>query len=166
MRLARVAILIALNCLIFILGYGNVRYSAQRSMIPVAVEGVVTGLETRKEKHPGKDDVYLVRVEGGKGDISIRQVDELVYQELNVGDQIFKLAGQRSLVINQSSLPLRFSEDFWGMVYAMPMAVVLGLATSAWIMLQCRQRQEVGSAGEPGSRTEEVRSEPNASKTR
>jgi hypothetical protein len=37
---------------------------AVRSTIPMALDGAVTGIEIRQEKHPGVDDVWLVAIDG------------------------------------------------------------------------------------------------------
>jgi hypothetical protein len=68
------------------LAAGNCLITAQRSMIPLGLDAEVLGLEIRREKHPGKDDVHLVSLSG----LGTFQIDKEVAIQLKVGQQIKK----------------------------------------------------------------------------
>ena len=45
-----------------LLSLSDIAFAAWRSMIPMAVHGRVQSIEVRREKNPGKDDVYLLHL--------------------------------------------------------------------------------------------------------
>src|SRR5262249_19796733 len=62
----------------------NLWFTAARSLIPLAVNGRLTSKEKRPEKHPGNDDVYLLKVAGRR----IVQVDEPIYDRVAEGAEL------------------------------------------------------------------------------
>lgn len=101
---------------------GNLWFTLARSTIPFELNGKVESVDVLTEKHPGLDDVYLVRI----GDREI-QVDEAVARSLRVGDHIRKDSWTWE-ILNLSdvgtSIRLTPSKDFWGMGRTMPVVLI------------------------------------------
>lgn len=95
---------------------------AARSAIPSRVDGTVTSIETRHEKHPGVDDVWIVSVDGEP-----RQLDAALAQALSVGDHVAKERWQTHLEVDGEEHALRLSHDCRAMLLLAP--VVLLVAT-------------------------------------
>jgi hypothetical protein len=113
--------------LVFVLA--NIWVTASRSLIPRGVEGEVTSMDRRLEKHPGEDDVYLVGWDQG----ALVQVDRPVFEQVRQGAIIRKDAWSSAMQVDGKSVQLQFSRDFFGMVaLALPASVVL-LVYSRWI---------------------------------
>lgn len=105
----------------------NVWFTAARSTIPLAIDGVVSLKEKRLEKHPDVDDVYLLTFDGGRG----LQVDRSVYEAVPVGADLKKRAWQKSLGVDDRVIDLDWSTDARRMPWAMALALVVWLATGA-----------------------------------
>jgi hypothetical protein len=58
-----IGLLLSLGCLF---ASGNIWFAAVRSTIPRTLHSLVVHKEIRREKHPGRDDVYLVELEHGQ----------------------------------------------------------------------------------------------------
>jgi hypothetical protein len=109
-----------------ILAVGNTWAVAARSTIPLELNATVAEKELRYEKHPGKDDVCLLRFETGRA----LHVDAALYAQLAVGNSIRKSAWASTLKADERAITLTWSSDFYGMVVAMP-AVFCVLVGSA-----------------------------------
>jgi hypothetical protein len=88
---------------------------AVRSTIPMALDGTVTGIETRHEKHPGVDDVWLVAIDGNQ-----RHLDTEIAKGLSVGDHIEKVRWDTRLEVNGESRSLHLSNDSRAMLFLAP----------------------------------------------
>jgi hypothetical protein len=95
-----------------------------RSLIPVSVDGVVTGTEVRIEKIPGTDDVHIVVIDGRQ-----IHVDSYIEGALSKGERVSKSAFSTILDTSDGPLSLRPSTEFWRMLIVMPamLALTLGL---------------------------------------
>lgn len=111
----------------------NISVVAARSTIPLALDARVVGKELKREKHPGKDDVCLLRLEGGR----TLHVDAAVFAEVANGDTLEKRAGEEELAVNGEAISLQFSPDYHGMLIAMP-AILLVMAGAAAVV--CARR--------------------------
>jgi hypothetical protein len=100
---------------------GNAWWTAERSTIPIAVDGRVASVERLREKHEGVDDVRIVRFE----DRAELEVDEPVFREVRAGSVLEKHAGERTLRVDGRGVALDWSADARGMVVAMPIALLL-----------------------------------------
>ena len=123
MRFARVAVAIVLFLGGAVLATGNVWVTAARSTIPLTIDAEVIGKETRHEKHPGFDDVHLLTLSDGR----TLQFDTPVFTELSEGEPLSKQAWEYSLEHGGQRTALGWSEDFYGMRWAMSLA--MGLLT-------------------------------------
>jgi hypothetical protein len=104
----------------------NVGATVHRSLIPVAVDGVITRVEVRREKHPGLDDVWLLHTAGRS-----LHTDAAIAEQLQVGQRISKRPWQRRLEVDSAPVALRLSDDAVGMLWLMPL--LLGaLAALLW----------------------------------
>ena len=121
MRFTKAALL-ALALLFSAMGLAT---AARRSLIPTAVHGRVTNIEVRREKHPGRDDVYLVAVEGRS-----RVVDRPVAEVVATGDQVDKDRWDARLQTSRGSRPLRYSDDVRGLLATLPVV----LAAVLWLL--------------------------------
>ncbi len=106
----------------------NLRVTAARSTIPLALSAKVVEREIRHEKHPGQDDVFFLQLDDDRK----LHVDEAVFKGVAEGDTIEKRRFDHHLEIHRpdgtsANLPLALSIDSRGMHVVMP--VVLGLAT-------------------------------------
>lgn len=108
-----------------VLAAANIWVCAARSYIPMQVSGSVTSIEMRREKHPGKDDVHLIRIDDGR----LTQVDATLAAELQVGSAVDKAAWQSEITIDGRTTQLAYSEDLTGMLYAMPCICLIIAAT-------------------------------------
>ena len=113
------------------LAAGNCLITAQRSMIPLGLDAEVLGLEIRREKHPGKDDVHLVSLSG----LGTFQIDKEVAIQLKVGQQIKKERWARQLSVDGRGIPLEYSKDFQGMTKAMPLCILVAMGILFWQQL-------------------------------
>lgn len=106
-----------------LLAAGNLWVTAARSLIPLAVDARVLTRETRPEKHPGIDDVYLLHLVGG----ATLQVDQAVYDLVDQGDEIGKPAWSRRFQCGGKVHTLRLSTDFHGMLCLMPATLAIAV---------------------------------------
>jgi hypothetical protein len=114
-----------IGALLVALCLGNLVVTLSRSLIPLGVDGVVSSLEVRHEKHPGLDDVHLLWM-GNRA----RQIDAEIATSLRSGDRIHKKAWARSLQTPRGALPLAPSRDFKGMLMVMPLLILL----AGWVL--------------------------------
>lgn len=98
----------------------NVAATFHRSLIPIAVDGTVTGIEVRREKHPGIDDVWLVTI----GDRRLH-VDAPIGRALGEGARVTKTAWAQRLVIDGTPRTLALSRDARAMLAVMPLTLLV-----------------------------------------
>jgi hypothetical protein len=110
---------------------------AVRSTIPMALEGTVTSIETRQEKHPGVDDVWLVSIDGEQ-----RHLDTELAEALGVGDHLAKERWDTHLEVNGEERPLRLTNDARAMLFLAPI-----LALTAAGLAVPRRRSGAGTTG-------------------
>ena len=112
------------------LALGNLWFTFQRSGIPADLTGRVERLESRREKHPGLDDVHLVTISG-----AVTHLDAEVAMELKLGDELRKSSWGAELETPRATIALHGSKDFRRMAIAMPLIMAL-----AWILLLLGRR--------------------------
>ncbi len=132
MRWLNAALLLILGT---ILAAGNLWISAARSTIPLSLNDIVERVEIRHEKHPGKDDVYLVHLRSGR----TMHMDQAVATALFLKGTIQKQSWERHVRVKNRIVNLDWSADARGMFLAMPAIMLILLATSIWV---CWQRRE------------------------
>lgn len=93
---------------------------AARSAIPLALDGTITQVEVREEKHPGVDDVWIVSIDGEP-----RHLDSELAAELEVGDRIRKDRWETHLDVNDATRDLVFSDDARAMFGVAPLSLLL-----------------------------------------
>jgi hypothetical protein len=105
---------------------GNLWFTAARTTIPLSLEMSVVDKEVRHEKHPGFDDVHLLRASDG----SMMVIDGDIYQRIEPGQTISKERWERRMQIGNHVHELIWSADVRGMLWAMPItaAALIGLA--------------------------------------
>ena len=106
--------------LILLTALGNLFSTLHRSAIPLGLEGTVSRVELRHEKHPRVDDVHLVWL-GGRA----VHLDPAIAEQLRAGDRISKKPGQAHLPTPRGPLRLPLSRDFKGMAVLMPLMVLI-----------------------------------------
>ena len=116
-----------------------------RSTIPAELQGTVTAVELRHEKHPGVDDVWMVSVDDG----GLRHVDSAVAALLDEGDRVHKGAWDTLLVVNDQAHPLGLNEHAPRMLALAP---VLALAVGALTLLTHRRSNRRGPPGDSSRR--------------
>ncbi len=114
----------------------NTWFTAARSTIPLALDTKVLGKEVRREKHKGKDDVYLLTL-AGLGQV---QVDQEIYDAVTVGETVQKDRHSRELQHGDKTLPLHWSRDHQGMLLAMPILLAILAAMLARVLNSSRTR--------------------------
>jgi hypothetical protein len=82
-RRGPVAALVVTGVLLVVLGAWTF---VARSSLPLALDGTVTSVEVRHEKHPGVDDVWMVALD----DRAPRHLDRAVARLLEPGDEVRK----------------------------------------------------------------------------
>lgn len=120
-RLASPGFVIA--SLAVVLCIANLAVTLHRSLIPISLEGVITDVEIRFEKHRGVDDVYLISVNDRR-----LHVDASAGAALKVGDHVRKRPLSPVLETPRGKVPLRPSRDFTRMLVVMPLTMLLTLA--------------------------------------
>lgn len=93
---------------------------AARSAIPLTLDGTVTQVEVRQEKHPGVDDVWMVSIDGKP-----RHLDSKLAAELEVGDRIRKDRWETHLDVNATTRHLAYSADARAMFGVAPLSLLL-----------------------------------------
>lgn len=106
---------------------GNLWCTAARSTIPLALDTTVLSRETRREKHPGTDDVFLWHTADGRTLPVDRAVTESVPRDRA---RVEKQAFSKTLLYDGQPVRLAWSPDFRGMRWTMAVAVVLLLGMS------------------------------------
>lgn len=105
---------------------GNVWVTWHRSGIPSDLNGIVTDKRIGREKHPGLDDVHWIELDGSE----TMHVDKALYETLYIGDTLVKESMSETLLVNDNLLVLSPSEDFEGMLLAMPLVLLLFILLS------------------------------------
>ena len=124
---------------------GNLWVTAARSLIPLQIDAVIEGMEKRREKHPGIDDVFLLRLEQA-GEF---EVDQAVYDSVALGEKLTKSAWSRQLTHDRQTLQLRWSRNVIGMLWTMPGALIVLAVTGSRAQRRGR-RQPARSAANRG----------------
>ncbi len=104
----------------------------ERSTIPWRLDGKVTWVEVREEKHPGVDDAWYVTVDG-----KARHWDSALATTLNEGDRVSKDRWDRSLSVNGEATMLRLSDDARSMLVVFPVLSATAFAL-AWTKRRTR----------------------------
>lgn len=92
-----------------------------RSTVPSSVDGTVTAVEVRREKHPGVDDVWMVTVD----DEAPRHLDRSVATLVSEGDRVRKDPWASVLHVDGRAYPLTLSRDARRMLLLAPVVTVL-----------------------------------------
>lgn len=124
-KLVTILLLFALAA---ILAGGNIWFTAARSTIPLALDTRVLGKEVRREKHEGKDDVYMLQLDG----LGAMQVDREVFDHVEVGQTLQKDRHSLQLRHGDQVLDLHWSRDHQAMLKAMPICLLLLAALLAF----------------------------------
>ena len=127
MRLHRAISLGILILLAVFFATGNLWVSALRSTIPMALDGEVATKACLIEKTPGVDDVYIVNFD----DDSSIQVDGAVFEAISVHQIVRKDAWSRNMIVGSVETNLAWSRDFVGMLWAMPLTLLICVAVPA-----------------------------------
>lgn len=80
-----------------------------RSALPLALDGTVTAVEVRHEKHPGVDDVWMVTLD----DAGPRHLDRDVARLLARGAVVEKAAWSSNLTVDGTGHDVGPSRDAW-----------------------------------------------------
>jgi len=115
-------LLCILGCL---LAVANLWYTAVRSTIPIAIDGIIEGHEKRLEKKPGVDDVFIITMDGGWA----FQVDAAIFDATDVSAVLHKNPWSSELSINSEMHRIDWSTDFRRMCIVMPIACLAMIAT-------------------------------------
>ncbi len=78
-----------------------------RSALPLSLDGTVTSVEVRHEKHPGVDDAWFVALDGGRP----RHLDRDVAALLEPGDRVTKDAWSRTVTVDGTTHPVAPGPD-------------------------------------------------------
>lgn len=141
MQLLRIANITVLLFIGVAFATTNVWISALRSTIPAQLDDRVVAKEIRTEKHPGKDDVYLLQLDPG----GLTQVDRHVYEAVQDGDTIQKESWSRTLRVRSNPFALGWSTDFHGMVIAMPLTLAVLLLAAVGVIRGIVTERSVGA---------------------
>lgn len=99
----------------------NVWFAAARSTIPLELSGNVTRKQRLIEKTPGVDDACLVELDSSRR----IQVDGAVFDALIQNRVVSKSAWSQTIKIDGRDTDLSWSPDFRGMLWAMPLTVLV-----------------------------------------
>ena len=109
---------------IFVIGLllcaGNLWFTAARTTIPLSLQLTVVDKEIRHEKHPGFDDIHLLRFSDGE----VMVVDGAIFEAIAAGDPIMKDRWSRTFHVGNREIPLEWSADVRGMMWVMPAAAL------------------------------------------
>ena len=125
MRLHRFSAMATLFLLGGVLAVANIWFAAARSTIPLRLDGEVIGMRQLREKHSGKDDVYLLELHQQ----GVIQVDKDVFEAVSEGAGIQKESWSRQLEHNGHTTQLEWSSDLRGMLWTMPGSLIVMLLT-------------------------------------
>lgn len=103
---------------------GNLWFTAARSTIPLELNGTIVSKQRRTEKWRGVDDVYLLALDSGRR----VQVDAAVFDAVAERQSIRKQPWDRTLEADGQTIPLDWSADVRGMLWAMPLTVLVCVA--------------------------------------
>lgn len=146
MRWRKTISVLLLFSLALLLAAANLWYTAARSTIPLTLDTTVLSKEVRHEKHEGKDDVFLLELEG-LGQI---QVDREIYENTAIGETLKKERYSSQLRHGDQSLALHWSRDCQGMLAAMPLCLV---ALAALLAVSIRRlRGDSAGSGHPAAK--------------
>ena len=106
-----------------------------RSTIPTALDGTVTKIEVRPEKHPGVDDVWMVSIDG-----EARHLDRAVAELLTEGTRVRKDAWDTRLVVGDQVRTVALSRDAERMLFLAP-----GIAGGLLVLLVVVVRKPRGA---------------------
>ena len=126
---------LALLAIALLLAAGNLWFTAARSTIPLEIADVVDAKETRREKHPPRDDVCLLQFRSGR----VLHVDAAVFDAVVESEKLRKSAWSSVLVHEGEELPLNLSADFAGMTRVMPGLVLILCAAGSAVWLAHRK---------------------------
>jgi hypothetical protein len=107
-----------------------------RSAIPLRIDGTVTSIDGRQEKHPGVDDAWFVGVDGEE-----RHLDTALATSLAVGDTVRKDRWSTTLVVNGHPRSLHLSNEASAMLLLAP-CIVLTCAALALPSRRSRRPQK------------------------
>lgn len=91
---------------VLLVGLGAWTFVA-RSTLPLSLDGTVTSVEVRHEKHPGVDDVWMVTLD----DDAPRHLDRDVARLLEPGDRVRKTAWSATLHVDEAVHDVGLSRD-------------------------------------------------------
>ena len=117
----------------------NLGETLGRSGIPFSIQGKVQRVEMRREMEPGVDDVYLLWMEN-----RVLQIDPELAGRLWEGERISKRAWRGSLQTPHGRIRLTPSQDFQGMLVAMPWLLACG-----WLFLRSTSNASPTTKREP-----------------
>ena len=103
---------------------GNLWFTAARSTIPLRMSGTITRKQRLIEKTPGVDDVFIITLGGNRQ----FQIDGHLFDAIGLGQFVRKTALSRTLEIDVRTFNLAWSRDFRGMMWAMPLTLVICIA--------------------------------------
>lgn len=110
----------------FVLCAFNFWVALRRSAIPRSFDNVaIVDKETRREKHPGHDDVHLLRLEDGR----MIHVDRPVFEAVRTSERLSKTAWTSVLQHDGRATALEWSADARGMAVMMPLMLAVLLAS-------------------------------------
>ncbi len=121
MRSPRTLSVVALLVLGVAFAGGNLWYTAARSTIPLELTGTIVTKQRRTEKWRGVDDVYLLVLDSGRR----VQVDAAVFEAVAERQAIRKQPWDRTLEADGKMIPLDWSADVRGMLWAMPLTLLV-----------------------------------------
>ena len=116
---------LALACVL-----GNLRVTAARTLVPLALATTLDAKERRTEKHPGLDDAISWTLGDGRRIEVDAPVDELAGR----GARLEKAAGERTLRVDGRAVELPVCDDEVGMrrIVAPTLLAVASLLAVAW----------------------------------
>ncbi len=130
MRSPRTLSLVALLALAGAFAGGDLWYTAARSTIPLELNGTIVSKQRRTEKWRGVDDVYLLVLDSGRR----VQVDAAVFDAVAERQMIRKQPWERTLEADGNTIPLDWSADVRGMLWAMPLTVLVCAAVGVMLL--------------------------------
>ncbi|HUE75082.1 MAG TPA: hypothetical protein VMP01_29710 [Pirellulaceae bacterium] len=139
MRSPKVITAVLLYLVGLMLAAANLWFTAARSTIPIALDGVISSTAMGREKHAGLDDVFWIRL----GSQPAIQVDEPVYRAVAIGQRLEKPRWSKQLRVGGHTFALTWSQDFRGMIAAMP--IVLGIVAATMAAATWNLPQRPGS---------------------
>lgn len=108
-----------------------------RSAIPFHLDGTVTSIDVREEKHPGVDDAWFVGVNGDD-----QHLDTALAKTLRIGDTVAKSRWDTTMIVNGQSRSLHLSNDAEAMLLLAPAAI---LTCAALALPNRRARRPLGA---------------------